>query len=387
MEKRMTLYNKDHPVLQILYDDELHLIVKIIDIYDLNYAPPGMLNHKGMPDRSTINDWWRGRTIPASRQHLKKDFPYLDNVSSLPEQNMGLSLSDRYWMTDEPGRYQWNDLNFFDNPFSDDLGAVTLGEKQQSCNNSENMFSPNSTLNGDLQKKWTIQEGIRILLKSGSGPFYQEPYNETIATELYKSLLHEDDFVPYSMQGHYCACPNMLREDEELVPMWDLIKNHKKPSSRNDYQFCVDLCQNQGIPEAQVKEHFEKMFTCDFILANHDRHYRNFALIRNVETLQYTRMAPIYDTGASLWHDKFTLDKDMDYMYTAKPFGMDGMKPADQLRLFNDFSWFDSEKLKDFSEKAKNVLSRNLFMSEKRIDAVMKGLEYNISYVERHIGK
>ena len=41
-------------------------------------------------------------------------------------------------------------------------------------------------------------------------------------------------------------------------------------------------------------------------------------------------MALIYDTGASLWHDKFTLDKDMDYMYTAKQFGMDGMKPADQ---------------------------------------------------------
>lgn len=125
---------------------------------------------------------------------------------------------------------------------------------------------------------------------------------------------------------------SMLREDEELVPMWDLIKNHKKPNNRNDYQ---------------------------------------------------TRMAPIYDTGASLWHDKFTLDKDMDYMYI----GMDGMKPADQLKLFDDFSWFDSEKLKDFSERAKNVLSGNPLMSEKRIDAVMKGLEYNISYVENYIGK
>lgn len=380
MEKYMTLFNKDYPVLKAVYDDELHAFTKVTDIYDFHHAPPAILDHTGSPGRRPLNDWWTNRAIPASRNHLAKDFPYLDNVLSLPEQNLGLSLSDRYWMTDHPNEFQWEDVNFFDNPFSDDLGVITLGEKQQSHNLSENMFSPNSTLNGDLQKKWIIQDGRRILLKSGSGPFRQEPYNEVVATQLHSALLSEADFVSYTLQGGYCACPNMLHEDEELIPMWDILKNSKKPNSQNDYQFCISLCEKCGIPRGEVLGRFAKMFICDFILANHDRHYRNFGLIRNVETLRYTRLAPIYDTGACLWNDKFTLDRYVDYQYTAKPFGRDGMSPEEQLELFRDFDWFDESGLQDFTDKASDVLSQNPILPEKRRDAVLFGLQNNIDH-------
>ena len=144
----------------------------------------------------------------------------------------------------------------------------------------------------------------------------------------------------------------MLQKDEELIPMWDILKNRQKPNHLNDYQFCLELCERCGISREAALDHFEKMFTCDFILANHDRHYRNFGLIRNVETLAYTRPAPIYDTGSCLWHDKFTLSAYGDYLYSAKPFGRNGMNPKDQLRLFKNFGWFDGSVLEDFTEKA-----------------------------------
>ena len=247
------------------------------------------------------------------------------------------------------------------------------------------MFSPNATLNGDLRKKWTIQNGQRILLKSGSGPFYQEPYNEVVAAMLHKSLLSPHDFVPYSLNGRYCACPNMLKEDEELIPMYDILKSHKKPNHMNDYQFCISLCTGLDLPEKQVKEHFSKMFVCDFILANHDRHYRNFGLIRNVETLAYTRMAPIYDTGACLWHDAISLTCPADYAYTAKPFGRDGMQPKEQLGLFTEFIWFDESRLKGFTEKAAAVLSENPLLPSERINRVMNALQANIDYVKEQL--
>ncbi|MCM1136832.1 MAG: hypothetical protein NC400_14815, partial [Clostridium sp.] len=385
MEKKMTLLNKDRPILQAVYDDELSAITKITEIFDLRYAPPAIVDYKKGTNRRLLNNWWRSRAIPASRQHLSKSFPYLDNTVSLLEKNMGLSLSDRYWMTSEPDKYKWSNVNFFDNPFSEDLGVITLGEKQQSYPSSEDMFSPNSTLNGDLQKKWTIQGGHRMLLKSGSGPYYQEPYNEVIASELFKRLLSENDFVTYTLQGRYCACPNMLEEDEELVPMWDILGSGKKLSSQNDFQFCVSLCRECGLSESEINRHFEKMFTCDFILANHDRHYRNFGLVRNVETLEYTRMAPIYDTGACLWSDKIALDKHADYEYTAKPFGANGMKPKEQLKLFHDFEWFDETKLEGFADKASEILSLNPLLPEKKKTAVLKGLCENIDYAVDYI--
>ena len=379
MEKLMTLFNKDHPVLKAIYDDEFHRFTKITEFTDLRYAPPAIINNRKTPERSALNDWWASRAVPASRQHLNQDFPYLNDVLSLPEKNMGLSLSDRYWVSDDPENDKWEDINFFDHPFSEDLGLVTLGQKQQSPELNEDLFSPNGSLNGDLRKKWTLQNQKPVLLKSGSGPFNQEPYNEAAASALHERLLAPEDFVPYQMQGRYCACPNMLHEDEELVPMWDIFKNHKKPNSMNDYQFCIRLCEECGLLRDQIITHFEKMFTCDFILANHDRHYRNFGLIRNVETLQYTRMAPIYDTGACLYHDQFTLDKRSDYEYTAKPFGRNGMAPENQLKLFHNFDWFDENKLSGFIKEAIAILSENPLMPDDRIRQIQRGLERNIA--------
>ncbi len=383
MEKTMTLLNKDHPVLQLVYDDELHAITKITKAYDLRYAPPAIIDSKDTTNRRLVNEWWKGRAIPASRHHLNSAFPYLSDTASLLEKNMGLSLSDRYWMTDQPQAYRWDDINFFCNPFSEDLGLVTIGEKQSDM--SENMFSPNSTLNGDLRKEWTIQDGRRILLKSGSGLFGQEPYNEAIASHLHARLLDKKDFVPYWLEGKYSACPNMLGNDEELVPMWDILKNRKKPSSQNDFAFCVAVCGTCGIPKEKTVESLEKMFTCDFLLANSDRHYRNFGLIRNVETLQYTRIAPIYDTGRCLWCDKGELERPSDYGYRAKPFNPNGMEPKEQLKLFHGFGWFDESRLEGFTEEAMEILSRDKNMPGQRKNAVMKGLQRNMEYAADYI--
>jgi len=385
MERKMTLLNGDHPILQLLYDDELHAITKITEIYDLRYAPPAIIGSKNSTDRRLINEWWRGRAIPASRQHLAESFPYLDDTASLLERNMGLSLSDRYWMNGNPEKCKWKDVNFFDNPFSEDLGLITIGEKQQSLDLKENMFSPDSTLNGDLRKKWTIQNGQRVLLKSGSGLFNQEPYNEVIASRLFIRLLNQEDFVPYWLEGKYSACPNMLQKDEELVPMWDILKNSKKPNNQNDFQFCINLCKVHGIPKEEVIIKFEKMFTCDFILANNDRHYRNFGLIRNIETLKYTRMAPIYDTGRCLWCDKEELENPSDYEYMAKPFNPNGMNSKEQLKLFHGFEWFSESKLEGFAKEAMEILALNKHLPQERRDAIIKGLQNNIDYVMDYI--
>lgn len=225
------------------------------------------------------------------------------------------------------------------------------------------------------------------MVKAGSGMINQEPYNEVTATALHKRLLDSQDFVSYHLYREqkrtYCACPNMLGEDEELVPMYDLLQSHKKLSSENDLQFTEQICQICGIGNSQ--EFFSKMFTCDFILGNSDRHWRNFGLIRNVETLEYIRMAPIFDTGHCLWCDTEQLILPVDYEYTAKPFGRDGMQPAKQLGLFHEYEWFVEAALNGFAEEAYAILAQNPNMSEKRIEQIIKGIQLNMEYVVQHV--
>ena len=179
---------------------------------------------------------------------------HVDSTLALAEKNFGLSLSDRYWINDPENPQNWDDINFFDNDFTEDLGLLTLG--QDSSSDNQNLMSPNSTVGGDLNKKWTILNGVRMLVKSGTGFVNQEVYNEVIATHLHKRLLTDTDYVPYSLHQEgkrtFCACPNMLGEDEELIPALHIIQNHKKPNSQNDYQFLVSCFESLGLEDVET---------------------------------------------------------------------------------------------------------------------------------------
>lgn len=385
IEVKYTLMNKNRPVLEFTYDMDDHLATKITDVHDLRYAPPAVVDPKGNATKRTLNDWWRSRAIPASRAQI---YAILDNLNmnstlALAEKSFGLSLSDRYWINDSSNPQRWEDINFFDNDFTDDLGVLTLG---QSSSDNPNLMSPNATLNGDLRKKWTIANGERILVKEGSGFVNQEVYNEVIATRLFQRLLEPGEYVPYSFHTEgrriYCACPNLLGDDEELITAWDIIVNKKKPNNLNDYQFFVATLEELGVPRAE--EALTKMFTCDYILANEDRHWRNFGVVRNVETLEYMRMAPIFDTGTCLWCRSNSLSMAKDYEYVAKPFGSRGMRPDRQLELFRNYGWFEPEKLEGFSDEAMEILAQNENIPPKRLDQIRSGLERNIRMASDH---
>lgn len=60
------------------------------------------------------------------------------------------------------------------------------------------------------------------------------------------------------------------------------------------------------------------MIVCDFILANKDRHFDNFGAIRNIETLEFERVAPTFDNGCSLWFDEN--DMYVGGFFLTKPF-------------------------------------------------------------------
>ena len=155
-DKRYTLMNKNRPVLDFLYNLDTHHVVKILKRRELDFAPPAILDMKGNPTRAALDGWWLRRAIPASRAQIQRLIAelHVDSTLALAEKNFGLSLSDRYWINDPENPQNWEDINFFDNDFTEDLGLLTLG--QDSSSDNPNLMSPNSTVGGDLNKKWTI---------------------------------------------------------------------------------------------------------------------------------------------------------------------------------------------------------------------------------------
>ena len=57
----------------------------------------------------------------------------------------------------------------------------------------------------------------------------------------------------------------------------------------------MDICSELGIQN--IVRAMDEMLVVDFLIANEDRHFNNFGLLRNPETLEWIGAAPIFDSG------------------------------------------------------------------------------------------
>ena len=377
--KSYYLMNKNVPVLEFLYDEETHNIFRVSKILNGKYAPVGLINAKTGISHKAFSDWWKARAIPASRENISRVMQSLKIGSTLEllEKCAGLSLSDQYWIKRTDPDVQWKDLNFFENEFSEDIGRILLGQSSRKLN--LNLVSPDNASDGDLPKKWKIINGERYLIKGGNSLNNQEPFNEVIAARLFERILNEDDYVSYFLIEEdgkaYSACKTMVSTEEELVSGYAIDSTIKQRSDESNYQHYVKACEALGIKDVEIK--LAKMLTCDYIIGNYDRHYRNFGAIRNVETLEWQGIAPIFDSGSSLWA-KTPTQEIFSSQYKARCFKSN---PKEQFMLVSDLSWLDENKLIGFENDVSDILSQNPLMDEKRILYISKFVSSRIKEV------
>ena len=94
------------------------------------------------------------------------------------------------------------------------------------------------------------------------------------------------------------------------------------------------------------------MIVIDYIIANEDRHFNNFGLIRNAETLEWIGAAPIFDSGTSLWFDR-SEDQIKNAEIKCKPFKK---HHSEQIKLVSDISRFDFSKLDGIEDDIRRIL-------------------------------
>ena len=115
----------------------------------------------------------------------------VDVPDELVQRNLGLSLSDQYWIRPQDSGLAWEDINFFNNAFDD----VSLTIAPFAPEGKAAAAKPDNTSDGNLQKYWTCEGDRRILHKAGAH-LNQEPYNELVATVLHRRILNACDYVP-----------------------------------------------------------------------------------------------------------------------------------------------------------------------------------------------
>ena len=378
---KCTLMHKNVPVVNIELNKEKGTIDKIGQVFDLSHLPIGVSVRKNIIARNELNIWWTDRAIPSVRSGVRVALDYLGvkNPIMLLHRSYGLSLSDQYWIKPEGKDITWEDVNFFENPFSKDIGDVLFGTPKTL--QGIDFSSPDNTSGGNLKKRWTILDGKRVLMKGGSNPFNQQPFNEVIATKIMERL--GISHIPYSVIWYedmpYSICENFVTVDTELVSAYYLMQIKKQDNRTSRYQHLMSCCEDIGV---NILLDIDRMIVLDYIIANEDRHLNNFGLLRNAETLEWIGFAPIYDSGTSLGYSqvegRILSDKEIE----CKPFKKNHL---DQLKLVSDFSWIDFEKLKGVENDIIEIFSdepTRQFISEQRVKAICDSVRKRIDVLQ-----
>lgn len=375
---KRTLMHKCLAVADLEFDDATGSIQTINSIHAPDHLPIGTSRENRERDRTALNAWWTDRSIPASRSGVREALDVLDVASTklLLLRCYGLSLSDHYWIRPKDSGLTWNQINFFDNPFSDDMGDVLFGKPAKE--DGFDFSSPDNTSDGFLKKRWKIINGKRCLVKGGSNPFQQQPFNEVIATKIMERL--NIPHVPYELvwsDGYpYSVCEDFVSPDTELVSAWRVMQSQKKSNNDSVYQHFIKCCKGLGIQNIEVS--LDQMLVLDYIIANEDRHLNNFGLLRNPETLEWLGMAPIFDSGSSLGYDKIASRIHAEQDIICKPFKK---HHAEQLKLVSSFDWINFEALSGVGDMIRKVFSEGQareFVSADRCEAIIASVEERI---------
>lgn len=366
-----TLMNKNTPVLDLRFCYKRGgYIEDIIKLHNPEYAPLGLVGDDKHIDTDSLSDWWEDRCLPDSRLNVERILEALQlRKQELILQSLGLSLSDQYWLKPLNSDLQWQDVNFFHNDFSDKVGKLffsgqTSPADRQSIRQS---YSPDYSANGFLNKYWTIEAGERVLLKGSFGPFTQQAYNEVIASEILRSL-DCDHYVTYYLQGENSLCKNFINDHTEYIPA-SLIRRRLPPKEGETYwRHFHRCCQVLGFAES-MQQALDYILPFDYLIANEDRNFGNFGVIRDVETLKILGVAPIFDNGNSLWYNQLDISNTGVKAY---PFELDQEK---QIKLVHNKAIFPINKVSRLADIIQRVLSNNKNCPPERIEKICQAVD------------
>ncbi len=269
------------------------------------------------------------------------------------------------------------DVNFFENPFDEELGRALLTGVSSSHRFSFNV--PDASTGGDLPKRWSVAaDGTRVLVKGGRTG--QEPVNETIASSLAARL--GIPAVGYRLGEYHnrpvSLCADMLDGHEELVSAWQVLGSVKRDNRLSLRDEWIRDASGFGCDRGEIMRATDDWLLVDWLMRNTDRHFNNFGLIRDVDTLR-VRPAPLFDTGESLWCGELRVDNGD---CRAKPFYATAKSPTArrQLRLISDWSRFDLSLLDDWPDEVAHRLSATGMLPPSRIAMIRDALHDRIGY-------
>ena len=354
----------------------------VVHIVWLNESEKHLLPLGMEPDENGLVRWLKHRAIPKNRAFVNAFLAKCGLSANRPMDVItvckGLSLNDSYWISDENETKAFDQLNLYENRFSNILANIAFTGYGSSVRSSF-ASSPEFTTNGMLPKCWRRIRGKVYLYKgatSGASNTGYEPYSEKYAYLAGKQLGF--DVIPYKMtkwKGNLCSvCEIFTDKDTSYVPVGRIIRTGGMKAVRQFYETLGE----------KFVQSLNEMMVFDALICNTDRHFGNFGILVDSHTNRIVRPAPLFDHGNALfnfagdenWQSEELLDEYAatllpcvyeDFFQTAESVLEAGI--SEKLRKALTFTFQDEGKLrypkerialleKQIRERASRILKR-----------------------------
>lgn len=373
-----TLMRKNEEIMMLQIGEDGN-IVKLGKKENIALLPlQNRINPKG------IIEWWRDRAIPIKQGKIEKMLRDngIETNGLFLTHNLGLSLTDYYWIRPIGSGLTWENVNLFDNDFKENLllGKINYND------NEVDEYQPNSSLQGNLEKTWIIDNGVRKLVKGNHDIYSSESINEVIISEAINEqgreavqydLLHIDG----KNYDYGCISGLFTSQKKELVSAYAVMTSEIKPNNISGYEHLINVCDKNGLDRNIVREYLEFEILIDFIFSNRDRHLTNISVLRDADTLKFISMAPIYDSGKSMLVGRDIVPVTDKFVLSQEAQGFKE-KELELLKYVQNRKLVDVQKLPS-SEYIKEMYHKDSQVSEERIEFVVEMYKRKIDMYEK----
>lgn len=361
-KKEYILLNKDVPILEFhcrrndfdepeFFEDYWHTDLRPIGYQGL----AAFLDH---------------RKAPKHRKHIQRLLEQYgcDDLEGFLRVTHALSLNDTFWVREADSVLSWHEVSLYTNPFSEIISEAAFDGIVSETDLSST--SPEFGTDGYYAKCWKREHNGIFLYKSGSAHYEIEPLSEYLAAQLSSRLC--PGAVLYDMDFYH----------EKLVSKCPLFTDERMGLAKAGAVFCGEkrtipelLAFFEGIGSGDA---FRRMCVLDAVILNTDRHYGNFGVLFDTDTLKIQEMAPVFDHNRSLLPelDNDQLANPTRYLRHYKPkLGRDFLSNA--RGLLTDNIRRDLTGLKDFTFQQ----HPRIHAEQTRLDALSKIVQEQIRLI------
>ena len=250
-----------------------------------------------------LEQWLSDRAIPINRDNIQK---YVRNKNTIEFMlnNNSASLTDCYWTKEINENIDWNRVKLYGKSSIDKLQVIS---HNSDC--GETYSGINATLGGQLEKYWyySYTKGTAPNLMLAKRTNINDSIlniREVIASKIYE-LQGYENYCKYNyIRNTYgqivgCKCRAFTDEQLELITAYDLLEEYGYTQADGIYELIINLAHKYGANITEVRYQLDIQTLVDYLITNRDRHQNNVGFLRNPDTLQIIKIAPIFDSGSS----------------------------------------------------------------------------------------